>query len=145
MCGGGESGGDPTPLLGCEHPLVSMCTRSPPLTLVPAIADPFEPKPMLLVPIPLATSQFLVGADVARSAVTTVAVVITTEDGSESRVVLLKGFEGWWDPSARVSPPPPTWCPGLPCVPGAPGWACAPGGSGFTTTRTTMERGATAP
>jgi hypothetical protein len=57
-----------------------------------------SPELLVLPPIPLATGGVLEAADGVMRTITSVRLVITTEDGEDHRIPLHAEHGGWWPP-----------------------------------------------
>jgi hypothetical protein len=62
------------------------------------MADPSGDDVLVVPPIPLATGQLLEPADGPPVRITTVELVVSTEDGAELRIPLVNRHGAWWAP-----------------------------------------------
>jgi hypothetical protein len=63
------------------------------------MSDPTTEQPLFLPPVPLATGELLDDEDTGElRRVTAVEVVVSTEDGGELRIPLVRRHGAWWAP-----------------------------------------------
>ncbi|MGY1813848.1 hypothetical protein [Blastococcus sp. SYSU D00820] len=68
------------------------------------MADPSGEEVLVLPPVPLATGSLLPGTDAGDGTVppsrriTAVEIVVSTEDGGQHRIPLVRRHDAWWPP-----------------------------------------------